>query len=65
MQKRLGELHDLDAAIARVTGARTLSPGDRMVVHHCLRTAHRELSARLAKELPEALSLLPGDGRIF
>jgi CHAD domain-containing protein len=65
MQKRLGEVHDLDAAIACVTRARALSPGDRMVVHHRLRTARMDLSARVAKELPEALSVLPSEGGIF
>jgi CHAD domain-containing protein len=59
MQKRLGEMHDLDEAIARIARARRLSPGDRMVVHHRLRTARAALSDRLAKELPSALSALP------
>ncbi len=58
MQKRLGEMHDLDGAIARVTRARALSSGDRMVVHHQLRTARAALADKLAKELPEALALL-------
>ncbi len=63
MQKRLGDMHDLDEAIAAVARARSLAPGDRMVVHHGLRTAREALSTRLAKELPAALSLLDsGDG---
>lgn len=61
MQKRLGELHDLDEALARIAAARGLSPADRMVVRHGLRTARAELSARLEKELPAALELLPAD----
>lgn len=59
MQKRLGAIHDLDEAIARVARARALSLGDRMVVHHRLRTARAELAERLAEELPAALSILP------
>lgn len=60
MQKRLGDMHDLDEAIAVVTRARSLLAGDRMVVHHRLRVAREALAARLAKELPDALSLLDG-----
>lgn len=62
MQKRLGDLHDLDEAIARVSRARVLHPGDRMVVHHGLRTARAALLSRLEKELPAALSLLDAEG---
>jgi CHAD domain-containing protein len=60
MQKRLGDMHDLDEAIAAIARARALAAGDRMVVHHRLRIARDALSARLAKELPIALSLLDG-----
>ncbi|MFO0591361.1 MAG: CHAD domain-containing protein [Polyangiaceae bacterium] len=60
MQKRLGDMHDLDEAIAAIARARALSAGDRMVVHHRLRTAREALAARLEKELPVALSLLDG-----
>ncbi len=60
MQKRLGDMHDMDEAIAAVARARSLPAGDRMVVHHRLRVAREALSARLAKELPAALSLLDG-----
>lgn len=62
MQKRLGELHDLDEAIAAISRARSLAAGDRMVVHHRLRTARQALTARLEKELPAALALLDDDG---
>jgi len=62
MQKRLGELHDLDEAIAAISRARSLAAGDRMVVHHRLRTARQALATRLAKELPAALALLHDDG---
>lgn len=62
MQKRLGDLHDLDEAIAAISRARALAPGDRMVVHHRLRTARQALAARLEKELPAALALLGDDG---
>ncbi len=62
MQKRLGELHDLDEAIAAISRARSLAAGDRMVVHHRLRTAREALTARLDKELPAALALLDDDG---
>lgn len=65
MQKRLGDMHDLDEAIAAVARARGLAAGDRMVVHHRLRTAREALASRLEKELPIALSLLDSgdDGR--
>ena len=61
MQKRLGELHDLDEAIARVARARALGVGERMVVHHGLRSAREALLERLARELPGALSALQDD----
>jgi CHAD domain-containing protein len=60
MQKRLGDIHDLDEAIASVARARSLRPGDRMVVHHRLRTERAAQSARLAKDLPAALAHLAG-----
>lgn len=64
MQKRLGELHDLDEAIARVARARALALGERMVVFHGLRSARGALLERLFRELPEALSALDdGDGK--
>jgi CHAD domain-containing protein len=60
MQKRLGELHDVDEAIAAVSRAERLDAGDRMVLHHRLRACRGAMEARLAKELPAALSLLSG-----
>ncbi len=61
MQKRLGELHDLDEAIARVARARALGLGERMVVHHGLRSTREALLDRLARELPGALAALEDD----
>jgi CHAD domain-containing protein len=58
MQKRLGDLHDVDEALAHISGARALDPGDRMVVLHHLRTGRAALLARIEKELPAALALL-------
>lgn len=60
MQKRLGEVHDVDEAIAAVSRASALDLGDRMVLHHRLRGCREAMEARLAKELPAALSLLSG-----
>lgn len=60
MQKRLGDLHDQDEAIACITRARSVSLGDRMVVHHHLRSARTALEVRIAKELPAVLALLGG-----
>ncbi|MEZ4294463.1 MAG: CHAD domain-containing protein [Polyangiaceae bacterium] len=61
MQKKLGELHDIDEAIGSVARARALSRGDRMVVHHRLRVRRKALAERLAAELPAALDLLRGE----
>jgi CHAD domain-containing protein len=59
MQRRLGDLHDLDQALVRVRRARGLPPRSRTAVLRALRSA-RTASAEVAgRELAEALTPPP------
>ncbi|MBK8253577.1 MAG: CHAD domain-containing protein [Polyangiaceae bacterium] len=58
MQKRLGELHDLDEAIRVIEGARRLSVADKMITVRHLRIQREGLSRMIRTELLEALSAL-------
>jgi CHAD domain-containing protein len=53
MQKRLGELHDLDEALARVARARGLSPAARSAVHRALVQVRAEKRERIRRDLAE------------
>jgi CHAD domain-containing protein len=55
LQKRLGELHDLDEALVRVGRARGLSPATVRAARRALAAARREAAARAAEGLPAAL----------
>jgi CHAD domain-containing protein len=54
MQKRLGELHDFDQAIAVVLQARSLSRPARPLVIEALREARARLAARLVDDVAAA-----------
>jgi len=51
MQKRLGELHDVDEALTRVARARALPRGARAAVRRALQQTRVRLSARLRRDL--------------
>jgi CHAD domain-containing protein len=51
MQKRLGELHDLDEALTRVTRARALPRGARAAARRALLRLRARQSARLRRDL--------------
>ncbi len=57
MQKKLGELHDLDQAIAVVLQARSLSRPARPAVIQALREARAELAARLQGDVAATASV--------
>jgi CHAD domain-containing protein len=59
MQKRLGELHDLDEALARVRRARALPPRIRAAVTRALRRARSRRSEGIARDLVDAHTRLP------
>jgi CHAD domain-containing protein len=58
MQKHLGELHDLDEALARVRRARSLSDATRGAVRRALARARAHCSRGIAAHLAEACGLL-------
>jgi CHAD domain-containing protein len=62
MQKRLGELHDLDEALARVRRARSLSSPTRAAVSRALRGARARRSAVIARDLVDERARFPGSG---
>jgi CHAD domain-containing protein len=65
MQKRLGELHDLDQAIVVVLQARDLPRPTRPVVLQALRAARAALAEHLQGDLAAAIAVEaepPGDG---
>lgn len=51
MQKRLGDLHDLDEAIRRVAKARSFSEASRAEVHAALQMARAHTAVRCLEEL--------------
>jgi CHAD domain-containing protein len=55
MQKRLGELHDVDEALLRVARARGLSASAARAVHRGLVRARHEAARRVHRDLDEAL----------
>jgi CHAD domain-containing protein len=59
MQKKLGELHDLDQAIAVVLQARSLSRPTRPAVLQALRAARAALAARIQGDVTAAASVAP------
>lgn len=60
LQKRLGELHDLDEALARIARARGLSAGTRWSVRRALDRARAAACERVGEELAEELARLRG-----
>jgi CHAD domain-containing protein len=65
MQRRLGDLHDVDEALAQMRGAEGLSPEQRGAVVEALGAARARLAAKAAEELAreiEALAALWPDG---
>jgi CHAD domain-containing protein len=60
MQKRLGELHDLDEALARVRRARALSSPTRATVGRALHAARTRRSAAIARDLVDERARFPG-----
>jgi hypothetical protein len=51
MQKRLGELHDIDEALLRTRRARGLSASTRASVSRALRRARSDKSAAIHRDL--------------
>lgn len=58
MQKRLGDLHDLDEAIGRVAKARSFSEASRKEVHAALQMARAHMAVRCLEELASTEDLL-------
>ena len=62
MQKRLGELHDLDEALTRVRRARALSSPTRAAVTGALRSARERRSAGIERDLLDERARFPPPG---
>lgn len=60
LQKRLGELHDLDEALARIARARGLSSGTIRSVRRALTRARAVACERVREDLAEELARLQG-----
>lgn len=56
MQKRLGELHDLDEALIRIGRSRALSAPAAAAVRRALFRARREVAARAARAVPDEVA---------
>jgi CHAD domain-containing protein len=61
MQRRLGDLHDADEALAHIESASKLDAVTREAVVAALRERRGRLVERAARELPEALLALAGE----
>jgi CHAD domain-containing protein len=55
MQKRLGDLHDIDEALLRVARARGIPEPVAVALRRALLRARREVVARVRKDLGEEL----------
>jgi CHAD domain-containing protein len=60
MQKRLGELHDVDEALVRVARARGLPDPVATALRRALLRARREVAARARRDLGEELGRIEG-----
>lgn len=61
MQRRLGDLHDIDEAIAQIERSSSLDDASRDAIVAALRERHAPLAERLGRELPEALRVISGE----
>ncbi|WP_437610462.1 CHAD domain-containing protein [Sorangium sp. So ce834] len=58
LQRRLGQLHDVDEAVAQMTKAEELSPDDRAAVVEALGAERARLAAKATEELAQELETL-------
>lgn len=61
MQRRLGDLHDIDEAIAQIERSSMLDKVSRNVIVAALRERRAKLAERLGREIPEALRVISGE----
>ncbi|WP_437636027.1 CHAD domain-containing protein [Sorangium sp. So ce854] len=58
LQRRLGQLHDVDEALAQMTGAEGLSPDERAAVTDALGAERARLAGKATDELAQELATL-------